>query len=66
MKEFQRIKDGSMKELETKELILEQKELELTDLSHKISQIYQKIENSKVSKKSDLVNVDELVKEKHK
>jgi len=39
MKEFQRIKDGSLKELEMKELILEKKEVELTDLSHKISLI---------------------------
>ena len=66
MREFQKIKEGSMRELDVREEELDQKEQELKSVSDKISAVWKKIESTKISNKKDLVNVDDLVKEKHK
>lgn len=66
MREFQRIKEGSLKEIELKEQSIDAREAELNHMSDEIAKLYSKIENSKLTKSSDLVNADDFVKEKHK
>lgn len=66
MIEFHKLKEGSLKELEEKEDKLNIKEEELEKFANKISEIYNKFGKTKIANKEELVNVEELLKEKHK